>query len=113
MPAQGGTDPKSGDAISTPCIVWEEIVDLTADEALAATAQGKDKSGVVVFLLDVLANGPAPKSTIEERAAARGFSVDQLKRAKQKRASLPSRKENWMAAGFGAFRNTPRGQDEK
>jgi hypothetical protein len=67
-------------------IVWEEIVDITADQAVAAAApsKSKDRSGPVVFLLNVLANGPVPRKIIEERAAACGFSKDQLDRAKRK-----------------------------
>ena len=34
--------------------------------------------------MDMLANGPVPVKMIEERARARGLSIDQLKRAKQK-----------------------------
>ena len=62
-------------------------MDITADQALAAAAPTKDKgqqSGAIGFLLDVLANGPVPVKTVEERAAARGFSKDQLDRAKRK-----------------------------
>jgi hypothetical protein len=72
--------------ITAACVVWEEIVDITADQAVAAaTSTKKDQSGgVVTFLLNVLANGPVPIAVIEERAAACGFSKDQLKRAKQK-----------------------------
>jgi hypothetical protein len=83
----GGVDPKTGANIVMSGIVWEGAVDMTADQALAALAPTKDKgqqSGAVAFLLDVLANGPVPVKIIEERAAARGFSKDQLKRAKQK-----------------------------
>jgi hypothetical protein len=73
-----------GDNIPTSCVAWEEIVDMTADEALAASVQSKDKSGVVVFLLDVLVNGPVPVTVIEGRATARGFTKDQLDRAKKR-----------------------------
>jgi hypothetical protein len=58
-----------------------------AGKALAAVAPTKDKgqqSGAVGFLLDILAHAPVPVKTIEERAAVRGFSKDQQKRAKQK-----------------------------
>jgi hypothetical protein len=37
-----------------------------------------------MFLMDILANGPAPVKLIEERGAARGFSKGQLDRAKGK-----------------------------
>jgi putative DNA primase/helicase len=71
--------------ITAPRIVWGDTLDITADEALAALAPSKDRqSGAVTFLLDILANGPVPKKIIEERAAARGFSDNQLRTAKQK-----------------------------
>jgi DNA polymerase bacteriophage-type len=82
-----GTDQQTGADILTSSVEWDEVVDMTADQALAAVAPTKDKSqqsGAVGFLLDVLANGPVPVKIIEERAAARGFSKDQQKRAKQK-----------------------------
>jgi DNA polymerase len=68
-------------------VVWEEIVDITADQAVAAASpsKGRDQqSGPVMLIMDVLANGPAPKKLIEERGAARGFSMQQLDRAKKK-----------------------------
>jgi DNA polymerase len=68
-------------------VVWEETVDITADQAVAAAAGSKERgqaSGVVLFLLDILSNRPMPQSFIEERAGAHGFSNDQLKRAKRK-----------------------------
>jgi hypothetical protein len=72
--------------LRVPMVVWEEIVDVTADQAVAATmpSKNKDQSGLVLFLQDILLNGPVLAATIEERGAARGFSVDQLKRAKRK-----------------------------
>jgi hypothetical protein len=74
------------DAITAPYIVWEEIVDLTADQAVAAStpAKGRELSGPVVFLQDILTSGPVLVSAIEERGTARGFSKDQLTRAKKK-----------------------------
>ena len=80
-------DPRTGADLLAAKVEWEEAVDITADQALAAATPTKDKgpqSGAVGFLLDVLANGPVPVKIIDERAVARGFSKDQLKRAKQK-----------------------------
>jgi DNA polymerase len=82
--AIGGTDSITGIDIQTSGIVWEEVVSVTADEAIAANSAKKDVYGARVFLMDMLSNGPAPARTIEERAQARGLSRDQLKRAKQK-----------------------------
>jgi hypothetical protein len=73
--------------ITAPCVTWEEVVDITADQAVAAATPSKahgQQSGAVMFLLNILANGPVPVKLIEERAAACGFSMDQLKRAKKK-----------------------------
>ena len=86
----------AGKEIETSCVVWEEPVAMTADEALAAAAPVKQRdqtSGPVVFLLDILANGPVPVKVIEERAAARGFSKDQLKRAKVKMCFVAFKEE--------------------
>jgi len=59
-------------------------VDVSADEALAAMPGKKDRSGAVMFLMDMLSNGPVPKTLIDELAAARGLSEDQLRKAKTK-----------------------------
>jgi putative DNA primase/helicase len=69
--------------IKTTRVVWEDEIDVTADEALAAAAPAKSREGnIKQFLLDMLANGPVPKTVIEERAAKRGFSNSALDRAK-------------------------------
>jgi hypothetical protein len=77
--AIGGTDSITGVDIQTSEIVWEEVVSVTADEAIAANSAKKDAYGARVFLMDVLSNGPVPVRTIEERAEAHGLSKDQLK----------------------------------
>ena len=83
-----GSPRNSSTAASTlPFVVWEEVVDITADQAVAAatpTKKDRDRGGAVMLLLNILANSPVPVAIIEERAAACGFSKDQLKRAKQK-----------------------------
>ncbi len=75
-----------GGEVEAAYVTWEEVVDITADQAVAAATplKTKDPSGATVFLLDILANGPAPIKILEERAAVRGFSKDQLDRAKRK-----------------------------
>jgi len=86
--------------IKTSFIIWEEVVDITADQAVAAAAMPKKERGqqsnVVMFLMDILCSGPAPKSHIEERAAAHGFSIDQLKRAKQKMCIVAFKAQEWQ-----------------
>jgi hypothetical protein len=94
--ASGGVDAATGEAISISRVEWAEEVGITADQALAAAApaaRAKSAPGVVTFLLDILANGPVAKTVILERAAQRGFTEDQLRRAKAK-------------AGIQAFKET-------
>jgi hypothetical protein len=76
----------NGKIISAPVIRWEGEVNLTAEEALAASRPTKgwdSRSSAKEFLLDILAGGPVLQTVILERAAEHGFSYDQLKRAKQ------------------------------
>ena len=72
--------------IHAPFITWEEIVDITADEAIAASmpSNKNKRSDAAIFLADILASGPVLVKLIEERATEHGLSKDQLKRAKQK-----------------------------
>ena len=71
--------------ITAPRIVWEETVDVTADEALAAASPSKDKKrGAIAFLGDVLASAPVHSKIVLRRGEVHGFSEDQLRRAKDK-----------------------------
>lgn len=45
-------------------------------------AQGVKDAKIKAFLLDILAKGPAPTTTIQKRGAAQGFTRKQLWRAK-------------------------------
>ena len=64
---------------------WRKLSDITADQAVAAsTPMKKDQGGAMTFLQDILTNGPARAKTIQERGGIRGFSQDQLDRAKKK-----------------------------
>jgi putative DNA primase/helicase len=98
--AAGGTDARSGLEIPTSRIAWEETINISADDALAATSAKKDHSGAVMFLMDMLSNGPVPKTLIDERAAARGFSEDQLKRAKTKMGVMAFKAQEFQGAWF-------------
>jgi hypothetical protein len=72
--------------IEAPYAVWDATpVNLTADQAVASGKEG-DKRGtdVKMFLELILANGPVAVTKIEEQAARRGISIDQLKRMKKK-----------------------------
>jgi putative DNA primase/helicase len=79
------TDPDTGQPIEAPVIRWEGQSELTADEAVAAGRPTKSSRGPNArdFLLDILADGPVLQKTVIERGAARGFSYDQLWRAKK------------------------------
>ena len=92
-----GYDP-NGAVVKAPVIRWEGEVALNADEALAATRSSKANRGTAQdFLSAILANGPARQTLITERGAERGFSYDQLYRAKR-------------ALGVKAFK--PRGEKD-
>jgi DNA polymerase len=92
-----GYDP-NGNIVKAPVIRWEGEVALNADEALAATRATKANHGTAQdFLSAILANGPARVTLIVERGAERGFSRDQLHRAKR-------------ALGVKAFK--PRGEKD-
>ena len=45
-------------------------------------AQGEKDAKIKTFLLDILAKGPVPTTTIQKRGAAQGFTKKQLWRAK-------------------------------
>ena len=97
--AETGADMETGETIIAPCIVWEETVAVTADEAIAATTPAKDRQGgVVTFVQDMLTNGPVLVTVVEERAAVRGFSWDQVKRAKSKMGVMSYK--NGLADGW-------------
>jgi DNA polymerase len=106
-----GWDAKRECEIKAPRIVWDrEPVDVTADEAIAANKvtlgdSRKAKAAPIrEFLHDILAAGPVLQKVIVERGAAKGFSLDQLRRARDriKARSFKRRDENlsspWMWA---------------
>jgi hypothetical protein len=85
--ASGGVDAVTGEEIEISRVKWMEEVSITADQALAAASpatKGKATAGVVMFLLDMLAGGPVLRNIIHERGKERGFTEDQLRRAKNK-----------------------------
>src|SRR5262249_4359916 len=63
-----GTDPKTGQTIFAPHILWEkDHVDVTASEAMQANANKSSPSArdeAKKFLTDILANGPVPTTEI-------------------------------------------------
>ena len=81
-----GTDPKSGLTIWAPYILFDtQYVDITANEAMAAAGENKSpatRDAAKKFLLKILANGPVPKTEIDEAAEANGIAKRTLDRAK-------------------------------
>jgi hypothetical protein len=81
-------DEETGAMIRAPVIQWEGEVAITAEEALAASrpTRGKGRKTVEVdeFLHDILTGGPVLVTVIKARAAAHGFSEDQLRRARER-----------------------------
>jgi putative DNA primase/helicase len=84
-----GQDPETGEPIEAPYVVWEGVVDITADAAVAkaagktkSEAGQKKKAAVQAFLEDMLKDGPVPQSKIAEEADLRGFTEKQIRIAK-------------------------------
>jgi hypothetical protein len=77
-------DADTGEPIRAPVVCWEGESEIAAEEALAASKPTKGGKGLSAkdFLTDILISGPVPQKTVAERGAERGFSLDQLKRAK-------------------------------
>jgi hypothetical protein len=101
-----GYDSEVGEWIEVPHVVWDPAsVDITADEAIAGNKSGlgdrrKARTAPVrEFLRDILAAGPVLYKTVVERGAAKGFTVDQLKRARQAigAAAFKRRGENLLS----------------
>ncbi len=83
-----GQDERSGNTIWAPRVVWgSEHVEITATQAMETEAAGRSSStnprtAAKTFLSDILANGPVPKTEIEEAADANCISTATLRRAK-------------------------------
>ena len=79
--------------ILAPCIAWlTQHVSISADEALAAAANGEPRRArddAVDFLSDQLASGPLPMKEILEAAAAHSISKATLQRAKKTLGIVP------------------------
>jgi putative DNA primase/helicase len=79
-----GWDERLQRIIRAPVIVWDGQDDITAEEALAATRTTKmPRASAQDFLRTILVGGPLERTTIVEQGARRGFSYDQLWRAKK------------------------------
>jgi hypothetical protein len=116
--ASGGIDGITGEPIEITRVEWCEAVAITADQALAAAApaaKSKAAGGVITFLHDMLANGPVAKKVIQERAAQRGFTDDQLRRARVK-ADIRTFKETGKKDGkwfWTTAQHMPTGQQHE
>jgi hypothetical protein len=81
-----GKDKKTGEPICAPHIVWHlKHVDVSATEAMQAAAESRSPAARDIakqFLLDLLADGPVPKTAIEEAAEANSIAERTLSRAK-------------------------------
>jgi DNA polymerase len=87
------------EGIKAACVSWEETVNITADQAIAAATPTKERgqqSDVMIFLMNALTNGPVPVKTVEDKAAERGFSIDQLKRVKRKMGIVTFKQEGTL-----------------
>jgi hypothetical protein len=98
-----GQDPETFATIAAPRILWDaEAVDLNADQALAAVIQSRKPGDAAqgkaqAFLREMFRAGePVPEEVIKDHGAQRGFSVKQLRTAKEK---LGIRSEK--VGGFG------------
>lgn len=85
-----GQDPATRTNIAAPHVVWGDApVDITADAAAAANGPRRSRDGdqreIQQFLRTVLADGePKPYKDIVDEAQQHGFTVKQLKTAKEK-----------------------------
>jgi hypothetical protein len=81
-----------------PAIKWEdEVVDMTADEALAARHDGRASEKLEeakALLQQMLANGPAKQKDIEAKAKERNIGPKSLKNAKKALGVASSRADN-------------------
>ena len=95
--------PLPGD-VTTASIVWEEIVDISADQAVAAAAPACKERGnqddIIIFLFNTLINGPVPIKFIEEQATTYNFSKDQLDRVKKRIGIVAFREKGKLNGGW-------------
>lgn len=90
--------------IKAAYVIWEDIVDITADQAVAAAVPAKKikSENVVEFLFDILVNSPVPIEIIEQRAITHGFSKTQLKYAKRKMGVVTFKEKAFQGRWFWA-----------
>jgi hypothetical protein len=95
-------DTVSGLPILVPRVAWTgEIIDITADEAVAASIshdapaakQNRDQDRLQNLLGELLREGPKPAKECEEASLAHGFTEKQLRKAREK-VGIKTTKEN-------------------
>jgi putative DNA primase/helicase len=102
-----GVDKRTGAVIKAPRIVWErDHVEVTAGEAMAASKSPGAKDHAKKFLAKLLADGPMPKTDIEEAADAHGIVPRTLVRAKDE-LGVVVEKERGVAHGRWIWLPTP------
>jgi hypothetical protein len=83
-------DPQTRETIAAPRVIWDQgTVNISADEALAAAKPRKSRdeaqSKVQEFLKEMLSDGrPVEEKIIREYGEQRGFTIKQLRTAKEK-----------------------------
>lgn len=95
-------DYETAEPIQSPRVLWAaESVDITADEAVAASnsaapakARGLDQDKLQNLLCSLLREGPLPQKQIEEKIVEAGFTLFQLRRAKEILGVVSERVEN-------------------
>lgn len=72
-----------GNGISAPKVDWGEVIEGTADDLMSGMAKAGPKLlAAITFLMDMLADGPAPAAKINKAAREAGIAEKTLNRAK-------------------------------
>ncbi|TBC94165.1 hypothetical protein ELH26_09135 [Rhizobium leguminosarum] len=89
-----------GDGLEAPLIVWDEPVNMSADEAVGFREPGqptKANDKGMRFLRRMLRDGPALSVDVEKAAEAEGISLSTLKRAKKELGAVSEKQaDRWV-----------------
>ncbi|MBY5889091.1 AAA family ATPase [Rhizobium leguminosarum] len=89
-----------GDGLEAPLIVWDEPVNMSADEAVGFREPGlpsKANDKAMRFLRRMLRDGPALSVDVEKAAEAEGISLSTLKRAKKELGAVSEKQaDRWV-----------------
>jgi hypothetical protein len=101
--------------ITASRVIWDGVVDITADAAVAATSSKKQpdlQPKVQAFLREMLKDGkPVPQKEIEEAGAKNGFTEKQLRTAREKLGIHADKEAGKMTGGW--FWQLPNPNDGK